>query len=117
MIKNDVAIYKGENNTKLRFSLDDNHDIALDTNDYTYYCGMGVGYDSVYTKRELTISPPTAKEAGLVYTDEQEKIFKKLTGICSIPTKIFYTIQYILFFILLMIFRGNSSEGENNGPI
>jgi len=80
LIENNIAVYKGENNTEFKFSLNDDGDIRLDTNDYTYYCGMGVGYDSIFTKEILSISPPSAIEAGLVYTDEQENIFKKLTG-------------------------------------
>ncbi len=77
---NNLAVYKGENDTELKFALNDDGDISLDTNNYSYYCGMGVGYDSIYTQKEISILPPTAKEVGLVYTDEQETIFKELTG-------------------------------------
>jgi len=80
LLNNNTAVYKGENNTYLKFVLKDDGDVELDTNDYTYNCGMGVAYDSAYTTKKLNIVPPTAKEVGLVYTDEQEKIFKELTG-------------------------------------
>lgn len=80
------AIYIGENDItgegdiEFRFSLDNEDNIKLDTNDYSYGCGQGVAFDSVYTKKTLNISAPSAKEAGLVYSDQQEAIFKELTG-------------------------------------
>lgn len=81
LLHNDTAIFKGENDTYLKFTMKDNGAIVeLDTNDYSNNCGMGVMFDSIYTNKELNIVPPTAKEQGLVYTDEQDKIFQDLTG-------------------------------------
>ncbi|WP_432663724.1 hypothetical protein R9X47_24455 [Wukongibacter baidiensis] len=78
-IVNGKAIHKTEDGVEFIFSLDKEGRIQLQSNNYTYYCGAGVSFDSVYVK-ELNIQPPTAIEAGLVDTDEQEKIFKDLTG-------------------------------------
>lgn len=80
LIEDDTAVYKGENDTYLKFILKEDGDIYLDTNDYNYYCGMGVEYDSVYTEHKVEAIPPTAMEVGLVYSEEQERIFKELTG-------------------------------------
>lgn len=80
LVNDDAAVYKGENDTEFRFSLNNENNIELDTNDYSYYCGMGVSFDSVYTKDSLSIQQPSAKEVGLVYSDEQEKELKELTG-------------------------------------
>lgn len=79
LINNNKAIYKNEDGIEFIISLNEDENIILDTTDYSYSCGMGVGFDSIYTK-DLFIKKPSAKEVGLVNTDEQEKIFKNLTG-------------------------------------
>lgn len=80
LINKDNAFYAGENNAEFVFSLNDEGNIELKTNDYNYFCGAGVAYDSIYTNEPLNIVPPTAKEVGLVYSDEQDELFKELTG-------------------------------------
>lgn len=80
LFNNDNAIYKGEDDIEFRISLDNEDNIRLDTSDYSYSCGYGVAFDSIYTKKILNNSNPSAKEVGLVYSDEQEAMFKELTG-------------------------------------
>lgn len=78
-IENEKAVHKTRDNIEFIFKLDERGRIQLQSNDYTYYCGYGVKFDSVYVK-ELKIKPPTAIKVGIVDTNEQEKIFKTLTG-------------------------------------
>lgn len=80
LVDNGTAIYKGENDVEFIFSLNQDGNIELDSNDYTYYCGYGVGYASSYVKSFSPVKAPNAKEVGLVHTEEQEAIFKEMTG-------------------------------------
>ncbi len=66
-------------NISFRFQLEGDN-LVLDSNKYDYWCGMGVGYDSKYTKEDIDIPVPTALEVGIVDTEEQEEQFRELTG-------------------------------------
>lgn len=57
-----------------------NNSLNLNSNDYSYYCGFGVNFDSEYTKKKVKITMPTAQEVGIVKTKEMDDIFKKLVG-------------------------------------
>lgn len=80
VVENNIATFIGEEGIKYIFTLNNEGNIKLNSDDYSYYCGAGVSFDSIYTKKDFTIAPPTAKEVGLVYSKEQENIFKNLTG-------------------------------------
>ena len=86
LVSGNTAIYYGDPLLDLgkevffKFSLNKNDRISVDSNDYTYGCGAGVSFDKEYTKKPLKIKTLTAIELGLVDTDEQEKVFKTLTG-------------------------------------
>ncbi|KNY29383.1 hypothetical protein [Pseudobacteroides cellulosolvens] len=57
-----------------------NNLLHLKSNDYSYYCGFGVNFDSEYTKEKVKIKMPTAQEVGIVKTKEMDDVFKKLVG-------------------------------------
>jgi len=54
--------------------------LLLNSNDYSFYCGMGVEFGSEYVKGGIDIKMPTALEVGIVETKEQDELFKKLVG-------------------------------------
>lgn len=58
----------------------ENDSLHLDSNEYSFYCGMGVMFDSCFVKGEIDIEMPTALEVGIVDTKEQDALFKKLVG-------------------------------------
>lgn len=66
-------------NVYFTFSMKDNN-LTLDSNQYTYGCGMGVGYDSTFTKEEVDVDLPTALEVGIVDNKKQDDLFKKIVG-------------------------------------
>lgn len=66
-------------NISFRFQLEGDN-LVLDSNKYDFWCGMGVGYDSKYTKEDIEIPVPTALELEIVDTQEQEDQFRELTG-------------------------------------
>jgi len=57
-----------------------NNLLSLDSNDYNYMCGSGVWFDSEYVLGDIDIEMPTALQVGIVETEEQEELFKKLVG-------------------------------------
>lgn len=78
-IENGKAIHETEDEIEFIFKLDEKGEMQLESNDYTYYCGQNVSFDSKYVK-ELDIQQPIGVNVGLVDTSDQEKIFKDLTG-------------------------------------
>lgn len=76
---NDATYDEKKDNIIFEFKIENNL-LELNSNGYDYYCGMGVGFDSGYTKEKVDISLPTALQVGIVETKEQDETFKKLVG-------------------------------------
>lgn len=86
IVKNGIAetifedkTYDEKENIVFEFSVD-NDTLNLDSNRYDYMCGMGVAFDSNYTKGNVDIPVPTAQQVGIVDTKEKDELFKKLVG-------------------------------------
>lgn len=82
--QNDIATFIANDGYEpkivtFKFSLNKDGNIFLDANDYTYNCGMGVRYDSVFTKKPVNTSLPD-KIGGDMLTDEQNEIMKDIAG-------------------------------------
>jgi hypothetical protein len=73
------SVYDSDENVEFSFTLNDNT-IALDSNMYDYMCGMGVTFSDMFTRERPEVAVPTAREAGIVDSDEMEKVFRELTG-------------------------------------
>jgi hypothetical protein len=76
--ENDINIGEKED-IVFEFSVE-NDLLHLNSNDYSFFCGMGVFFDSHYVKGEIEIKMPTALDVGIVDTKEQDELFKKLVG-------------------------------------
>jgi len=75
----DTTYDEKKENVVFEFRIDKDS-LHLDSNDYSYYCGMGVGFGSDYVKGKIEIKMPTAFEVGIVDTEEQDELFRKLVG-------------------------------------
>lgn len=75
----DTTYYEKDENVFFEFKIEDDL-LKLNSNMYDYMCGMGVLFDSEYVLGEIEISMPTALEVGIVETEEQDELFKKLVG-------------------------------------
>jgi hypothetical protein len=75
----DDKTYDEKENVVFEFNID-NDTLSLNSNMYEYMCGMGVAFDSKYTKGKVDTPMPTAQEVGIVDTIEQDELFKKLVG-------------------------------------
>ncbi len=58
----------------------ENNTLKLDSNNLGYGCGNGVGFDTDYVRDQVEVSMPSALELGIVETQAQEDLFKKLVG-------------------------------------
>ncbi len=77
-IFNDTT-YDSDQNVVFKFSIKDKN-LVLDSNTYNYLCGIGAGFGTVYTREMPDVPMPTALEAGIVDSEEMDKLFKKITG-------------------------------------
>lgn len=75
----DKPYYLKDENVVFEFRIQ-NDLLLLNSNDYSFYCGMGVEFGSEYVKGGIDIKMPTALEVGIVETKEQDELFKKLVG-------------------------------------
>ena len=75
----DTTYDEKHENVFFEFKIEDDL-LKLNSNMYDYMCGMGVMFDSEYVLGDIEISMPTALEVGIVETEEQDKLFKKLVG-------------------------------------
>lgn len=75
----DTTYDEKNENVFFEFKIEDDL-LKLNSNMYDYMCGMGVAFDSDYVLGDIEIAMPTALEVGIVQTDEQDKLFKKLVG-------------------------------------
>lgn len=73
------TVYDSDENVVFSFSLKDDV-ISLDSNMYDYMCGMGVTFPDTYAKVRPDVDVPTARDAGIVASDEMERAFRELTG-------------------------------------
>lgn len=87
IIENDVAktvfedkTYDEKNENVVFEFKNENESLQLYSNEYSFSCGMGVGFDSCFVKGEIDIEIPTALEVGIVDTKEQDELFEKLVG-------------------------------------
>lgn len=75
----DTIYYDENENVFFEFKIV-NDSLNLNSNFYTYMCGMAVGFDSEYVLGDIDVEMPTALQVGIVETEEQEELFKKLVG-------------------------------------
>jgi len=54
--------------------------LELDSNMYDYMCGAGVAFSDKYTREEPYVPVPTARDAGIVDTEEMAEVFREITG-------------------------------------
>lgn len=73
----DTTDFQSGENVVFEFMIDNNL-LKLKSNDYNYYCGMGVAFSSNFVKGNINFDIPTALEVGIVDTKDQDDLFKKL---------------------------------------
>ncbi|MFZ5987577.1 MAG: hypothetical protein ACOYWZ_10705 [Bacillota bacterium] len=78
-IFNDKTDDENQENVFFEFKLGDD-ELYLNSNMYSYSCGAGVGFDAAYKKGKVDISMPSALQVGIVNTNEQDELFKRLVG-------------------------------------
>lgn len=75
----DTTYGERQENVTFEFSVENNN-LNLKSNEYDFMCGMGVGFDSSYTKEKVDTSLPSAQQVGIVETKAQDELFKKIVG-------------------------------------
>ena len=75
----DTTYDEKKENVFFEFKIEDDL-LKLNSNMYDYGCGAGVMFDSEYVFGDKEIAMPTALEVGIVETEEQDRLFKKLVG-------------------------------------
>ncbi len=68
---NDTTDFQSGENVVFEFMID-NDLLKLKSNDYDYYCGMGVAFSSNFVKGNIDFDIPTALEVGIVDTKDQD---------------------------------------------
>lgn len=71
--------YEGNENVMFSFKLKDKI-LVLESNMYDYMCGMGVTFPAEYTRERMDVPIPSAQDAGIVDSEEMERIFREITG-------------------------------------
>lgn len=65
-------------NVKYQFKFNDGR-LTLLSNNYEYYCGMGVNFDNSYSKKEIKVSRPSAMDVGIVDNKKDDDLFYSMT--------------------------------------
>lgn len=94
---------ENKENIVFKFSVVNNN-LIINSNNYDFQCGFAVNFDSSYSRGKVDISTPTALQVGIVSTEDQDDIFRKLVG-----DKYYDFIQYTQY----VNFDDYNLDGEN----
>lgn len=75
-------------------------ELSLESNQYDYYCGMGVSYDAAYSSDMADIAFPTLIDVGIVDNKEQEELFKKTVD--YLEYSFIQNTQYVIYEDILL---------------